>query len=113
VRAIEVLRPSDVITVGDFPGGDVEMLEQVVGDLTQRGLEADFELIDGYDAADTLAKQAATKHAAVVAVASRGRTGLARVVLGSVAMKTIRHAPCPVFVTGPAVHHHTGDGEGA
>ena len=29
VRAVEVVRPSDVITVGEFPGGDVAMLEGV------------------------------------------------------------------------------------
>jgi nucleotide-binding universal stress UspA family protein len=67
-------------------------------------------MVDGYDAADTLAKRAATEHAAVIAVASHGRTGLARVVLGSIAMKTIRRAPCPVLVSGPAVHRHETDG---
>ena len=31
VRVVEVLRPSDVITVGEFPTTDVELLEEVVG----------------------------------------------------------------------------------
>jgi nucleotide-binding universal stress UspA family protein len=109
VRAIEVLRPSDVVTVGEFPGGDIEMLKQVVADLAQRGLEADYKLVDGFDAADTLTKLAAAEHAAVIAVASHGRTGFARVALGSIAMRTIRQAPCPVLVSGPAVHHHGGN----
>jgi universal stress protein A len=34
----------------------------------------------------------------VVVIATHGRTGLAHVMLGSVAEKVIRHAPCPVFV---------------
>jgi nucleotide-binding universal stress UspA family protein len=34
----------------------------------------------------------------VIVIATHGRTGLAHVMLGSVAEKVIRHAPCPVFV---------------
>lgn len=34
----------------------------------------------------------------VIVIATHGRTGLAHVLLGSVAEKVIRHAPCPVFV---------------
>ena len=103
VRAVQVLRPSDVITVGDFPGGDVAQLQAAVAEIAGRGVAADYEMVDGYDAADTLAKKAADADAAVIAVASHGRTGLARAVLGSIAMRTIRHAPCPVLVSGPAV----------
>ncbi|HEU4730094.1 MAG TPA: universal stress protein [Kofleriaceae bacterium] len=32
-------------------------------------------------------------------IGTRGRTGLSRVLLGSVAEQTMRHAPCPVLVT--------------
>jgi universal stress protein A len=34
----------------------------------------------------------------VVVIATHGRSGLSHVLLGSVAEKVIRHAPCPVFV---------------
>lgn len=103
VRAVEVLRPSDVITIGEYPGGDVAMLEAAVAGLVERGVKADYDLVDGYDAADTLSAKALAEHVAVVAVASHGRTGVTRVLLGSVAMRTVRHAPCPVLVVGPAV----------
>jgi nucleotide-binding universal stress UspA family protein len=36
--------------------------------------------------------------ASVVAMATHGRTGLARVVLGSIAMEMVHDAPCPVLV---------------
>ena len=102
VRAVEVLRPSDLITVGEFPGGDLAMLKEMTAELEHRGLTADYTIVDGYDAADTLTKLAAAEHATAIAVASHGRTGLAHLMLGSVAMSTIRQAPCPIFVTGPA-----------
>jgi universal stress protein A len=34
----------------------------------------------------------------VIIIATHGRTGLRHLVMGSVAEKVIRHAPCPVFV---------------
>jgi len=33
----------------------------------------------------------------VLVIATRGRTGLAHILLGSVAERVVRHAPCPVF----------------
>lgn len=35
----------------------------------------------------------------LIVIASRGRTGLPRVLLGSTAERIVRHAPCPVLVT--------------
>jgi nucleotide-binding universal stress UspA family protein len=110
VRVVEVLRPSDVVTVGEFPGGDLAMLEEVAAELGRGGVTADYRMVDGYDAAETLARLATEDRATAISVASHGRSGLARVVLGSVAVRTIRQAPCPVLVTGPAVHRYTTDG---
>jgi len=102
VRVVEVLRPSDVITVGELRDAEVEMLEDVVDRLTTLGVPAGYEVLDGFDAADMLVQDARDHRAAFLALASHGRTGLGRVVLGSVAVKTVRHAPCPVLVVGPA-----------
>ncbi len=101
VRAVEVLRPSDAIAIGQFPGGDVDMLEDVVRELSACGVSAEYEVIDGFDPTDTLVKDASDRHAAFIALASHGRSGLARTALGSVSMRTVRHAPCPVLVAGP------------
>jgi nucleotide-binding universal stress UspA family protein len=54
-----------------------------------------LETIDG-DPGFTLARRA-TEHD-LVAVATHGRTGLGRVLLGSVAMRVVHEAPCPVLV---------------
>lgn len=37
----------------------------------------------------------------LVVVGSHGRTGVARLMMGSVAEHVVRHAPCPVLVTRP------------
>jgi nucleotide-binding universal stress UspA family protein len=41
----------------------------------------------------------------VVLVGTSGRTGIARVLLGSVAEQVVRHAGCPVVVLRPKDHH--------
>lgn len=43
-------------------------------------------------------------HADLIIVGTAGRTGLARMALGSVAEKVVRHAGCPVLVARPRSH---------
>lgn len=52
----------------------------------------------GYPGAQTLAALDADPSIDLVVVGSHGRTGIKRVVLGSVAEKVARHARCPVLV---------------
>jgi nucleotide-binding universal stress UspA family protein len=40
----------------------------------------------------------------LIVVGTHGRTGLGKVLLGSVAEDILRHAPCPVLTVGPGVH---------
>ncbi len=39
--------------------------------------------------------------AALIAMATHGRSGLTRITMGSVANEVVRHAPCPVLITRP------------
>jgi universal stress protein A len=50
------------------------------------------------DPALTIAEAALEEKRDLVIVGTHGRSGLSRVVLGSVAEKVIRHSPCPVLV---------------
>ena len=63
-----------------------------------------FILKIGRDVADKILKYALAKEIDVIVLASHGRTGLARIWLGSVAEKVVRSAQCPVLVLrSPAV----------
>lgn len=53
---------------------------------------------------------AAQLGATVMVAGTRGRGGLKRAVLGSVSDHLVRHAPCPIVVTGPAEHEPAGPG---
>jgi nucleotide-binding universal stress UspA family protein len=50
------------------------------------------------DPAAEIVKYASEQRCDVVIVATRGRTGLTRMLLGSVAERVVRHADCPVLV---------------
>jgi len=51
--------------------------------------------------ANRILRQAESRQADLVAIATRGRGGISRAVLGSVADKVIRGAECPVLITRP------------
>jgi nucleotide-binding universal stress UspA family protein len=63
-------------------------------------------VLSGVNAGDVIAAAAKRHRAAMIVMASHGRTGFARWTLGSVAERTVRRAPCPVLIVkrrrGPA-----------
>ena len=48
-------------------------------------------------AAHAIADLAAERNADLIAVGTRGRSGLRRMLLGSIAERVVHHAPCPVL----------------
>jgi nucleotide-binding universal stress UspA family protein len=71
-------------------------LEAVVAAIRGHGLEATAHLPDG-PAAPAIVRTAADVLADLVVLGTRGHTGLRHVLLGSVAERTLRLAPCPVL----------------
>ncbi len=61
-------------------------------------LDTATPMVRSGDPALTIAEAALEEQRDLVVVGTHGRSGLSRVVLGSVAEKVIRHSPCPVLV---------------
>ena len=55
-------------------------------------------MLRGRNAADSLCQFAEDDDADLIVIATHGRAGLSRFLIGSVAEKVVRHAPCPVLV---------------
>ena len=60
--------------------------------------DCELVLARGTDFAEIIARQAKKLRAAMIVMGSHGRTGLGRLLLGSVAERTLRYASCPVLI---------------
>ncbi len=60
-------------------------------------------LVDFGDPAEQILDVARRRQVDLIITSTHGRSGLSHLVMGSVAEKIIRHAPCPVFVVRAGV----------
>ena len=74
----------------------LEGLERIADALRKQGYSVETIVREG-DPADGLAEIASDKQSSLIAMGTRGLTGLKRIVHGSVADRTVRHARCPVL----------------
>jgi nucleotide-binding universal stress UspA family protein len=82
-----------------------EQLREVASGLSGHGIAVRTAVRDGTWAAERIAELAAPGRFDVVALATHGRTGLARVLAGSVMMDVVRHAGVPVLTVRPPGLH--------
>ncbi len=61
-------------------------------------VEAEYRVVVGKSPAGLILGEAAKEHADQIVIGSHGRTGLGRLLLGSVAENVLRGAACPVVV---------------
>lgn len=71
-------------------------LQEQLDRVRRSGVQAEAHLREG-TAPEAVAEAARALGADLIVMGTRGRTGLAHVVLGSVAERTLRAAPCPVL----------------
>ena len=71
-------------------------LAELLDRVKKAGVKATPHLVTA-PAADAIADAAGAHHADLIVMGTRGLTGLRHVLLGSVAERTIRIAPCPVL----------------
>jgi nucleotide-binding universal stress UspA family protein len=77
-----------------------DYLERTAERMKAAGLNASWELLDG-DAASRILAYVERTSGSLVAIATHGRSGLGRWLLGSVADKVIRSSSRPVLVIRP------------
>lgn len=78
------------------------LVAPAVGQLRAAGLTTEIDVRQG-DPAHEIVRAATDWAADLVVMGTRGRTGLERVLLGSVAHKVLMHAPCSVLIAHPPV----------
>jgi nucleotide-binding universal stress UspA family protein len=78
----------------------IKQAEKDLAKLAQRQSKPDFAVKSTVKIGKPfheIAKLARDRQADLIVIATRGRTGLKRVLLGSTAERVVRHAPCPVL----------------
>ena len=75
-------------------------LKGVVEKISAEGIEATSHLTE-VPAAASIVRLAEKLEVDLIVVGTRGNTGLKHILLGSVAERTIREAPCPVLAVKP------------
>ncbi len=69
--------------------------------LSRDGAGINWDVLHRDDAADAIVDYVRDVRASLIAMSTHGRTGLARVALGSVTAAVVHNAPCPVLVVRP------------
>jgi nucleotide-binding universal stress UspA family protein len=95
-----VIEASRHVILDDAEGRQAEALEYLTplaADLRDRGVRVETRVRRGQPADEILAAQA-EEHADLIAMSTHGRSGLGRLVFGSVAEDVLRRASVPVFL---------------
>lgn len=74
-----------------------EILREVETEAGKRGLKVELVVLDGHPA-DVILDVAEEQDIDIIVMGTVGRSGINRLLMGSVAEKVTRHAPCPVLV---------------
>jgi nucleotide-binding universal stress UspA family protein len=98
--------PAEVAAAGVDPG-DVRpdsYTAALAARLRGDGVQVDWEVALGRDPGQPsgrLVEVVRNRRAGLVALSTHGRTGLRRLIIGSVAMRVVHASPCPVLVARP------------
>jgi nucleotide-binding universal stress UspA family protein len=110
---LAILHVIDLVIVygaGQFPGAYIDATREFAREKIARaraaaqaaGIEPEIQspeiVTGGYHVADTIAKAAQDWNADLLVVGTHGRRGVSRLLLGSVAERIVRVAPCPLLL---------------
>lgn len=100
VWVLQVLEPS-LAPRNDGGGSDTietALVERVAKRFAEAGVTVDWDALHGKEPAHALVDSIGRIGAALVVMGTHGRSGLARMVMGSQAMHVVHHSPCPVLL---------------
>jgi nucleotide-binding universal stress UspA family protein len=98
---VEVLRPDHDRVDDVVESSYAARLARHLSDKSHHSVQ--FEVLHDAHPGVAIGQYAESLRASLIVASTHGRTGLARLVLGSVAMDIVRHAPCPVVLNRPPV----------
>jgi len=90
--------PQSVIT--DIEASAHAFARGIAGELTARGLKAKPVVVNG-SAADAIVESAEAEGAGLIVMSTHGRSGVQRLLLGSVAEAVVRNSPIPITLVPP------------
>ena len=82
----------------------LEHLEAVKAQASKEGIDCDISVPHGDEPYQDIVRLALENRVDMIIVGRHGRTGLLRLMMGSVAARVIGHAPCNVLVIPPAAN---------
>jgi nucleotide-binding universal stress UspA family protein len=91
---------------GLSPKGEDAYLERVAARMRQQGIEAQTRVVVGREAAKAILDEAEAQACDLIALATHGWGGLARLLRGSVVAQVVRAAASPVLVYRPNGNRH-------
>lgn len=101
LEAVEIVTEVDAMTVPERHAEAEQYVQHLADQLRADGVRVSaVRAIDGH-AGRTIVEVAKSERLDAIVMASRGRGGVRRFVLGSVADYVVRHAPCPVLLVHP------------
>jgi len=104
LKVLSVLEISSHIyaVAPEFTEAKIEQCRQYVDKVkemaTARGIPAEGVVREAECADQVIVEMARQENASLIVMGSHGRTGLKRLLMGSVTERVIAHAPCPVLV---------------
>jgi nucleotide-binding universal stress UspA family protein len=96
---VEVLEPDQVQVPDTSESSYVARLARETRRLSHHDVQ--YEVLHSNHPGKAIGDFAHSIEASLIVASTHGRTGLARLALGSVAMEIVRHAPCPVVLNRP------------
>lgn len=95
IRGSEEGEPTVTATI------EKRLQEQAAVLSTNTGVSVDYGVVVGPHPAEEIVKYVSTWGGDIIVTGTEGRTGLDRILIGSVAEKLVQSAPVPVLVVGP------------